>query len=126
MQAIRKPEAEAPPTAVMLGGAARLTGYATANLFRVSPMAVWASSRGEPRVSHARHIAAYLTHVGFSQPLTAVAVSFGRHRTTIGHACARLEDARDHHGLDHCLELIEAALRAHASVFLGVDAGRRP
>lgn len=116
---------ETPACALMRGGLARLTGYATANLFGVPPLEIWASSRGRRRIAQARQTAAYLTHVGFSAPLAEVAEAFGRHRTTIGHACARLEDARAHRGLDHCLELMEAALRAHAAVFLGASAKER-
>jgi hypothetical protein len=119
----RKERASEPAAGILMqDGAARLAGYAAANLFRVPPHEIWAASRRQARVARARQTAAYLVHVGFSQSLSAVAAAFGRHRTTIGHACARLEEARDHGGLDRCLDLLEAALRAHASAFLAEEA----
>jgi hypothetical protein len=46
--------------------------------------------------------------------LTHLGEAFGRDRTTIRHACFRIEDARDDFSLDRALSILEGALRLHA------------
>ena len=73
--------------------------------------------RGRPktqRVARARQMAIYLAHVGFGLNYTNLGEAFGRDRTTIRHACFRIEDARDEIRFDRALDLLEGALRAHA------------
>jgi chromosomal replication initiation ATPase DnaA len=53
----------------------------------------------------------YLAHVGLGMNLTEVARVFARDRTTVAHACARIEDRRDAAPFDRALDLLEGALR---------------
>ena len=73
--------------------------------------------RGRPktqRVARARQIAIYLAHVGFGLNYTHLGEAFGRDRTTIRHACFRIEDAREGIAFDRALDFLEGALRLHA------------
>ena len=73
-------------------------------------------TRGRSRVAFARQVAMYLAHVTFGLTLTTVGRAFGRDRTTVAHACALVEDARDDPEFDHTLELLEAIARRLASI----------
>jgi Bacterial dnaA protein helix-turn-helix len=73
-----------------------------------------AASRGTQRIARALQIAIYLAHVGFGLSYTHLGEAFGRDRTTIRHACFRIEDARDDFSLDRALSILEGALRLHA------------
>jgi hypothetical protein len=70
------------------------------------------------RVARARQIAIYLAHVGFGLNYTHLGDAFGRDRTTIRHACFRIEDARDEISFDRALDFLEGALRLHADHLL--------
>jgi len=72
----------------------------------------------QQRVARARQIAIYLAHVGFGLNYTHLGQAFGRDRTTIRHSCFRIEDARDHVSFDRALDLLEGALRLHATHLL--------
>ncbi len=77
------------------------------------------AARGKPqRVARARQIAIYLAHVGFGLNYTHLSEAFGRDRTTIRHACFRIEDARDDLRLDRALDCLEGALRLQAARML--------
>jgi chromosomal replication initiation ATPase DnaA len=52
-------------------------------------------SRCRKRVAATRQLAMYLMHVALGRSLTDVGRTFGRDRTTVSHACARIEDMRD-------------------------------
>src|SRR5689334_6571183 len=69
---------------------------------------------GTQRIARALQIAIYLAHVGFGLSYTHLGEAFGRDRTTIRHACFRIEDARDDFSLDRALSILEGALRLHA------------
>ena len=69
----------------------------------------------------ARQVAMYLVHVGFGVPMTHVAQSFRRSRTTVTHACHTIEDGRDDSRFDALLDHMEAAavsLRSAHSLWL--------
>jgi chromosomal replication initiation ATPase DnaA len=53
----------------------------------------------------------YLAHVTLSERLGTVGAHFGRDRSTVGHACARIEEERDDPALDETLAALEGALR---------------
>jgi chromosomal replication initiation ATPase DnaA len=78
------------------------------------PQTKLAASRGTQRVARARQIAIYLAHVGFGLNYTHLGEAFGRDRTTIRHACFRIEDARDELNFDRALGFLEDALRRQA------------
>jgi chromosomal replication initiation ATPase DnaA len=73
-------------------------------------------TRGRSRVAFARQVAMYLAHVSFGLTLTTVGRAFGRDRTTVAHACALVEDARDDPEIDRTLELLEAIVKRLASL----------
>lgn len=52
-------------------------------------------SRSRAPIATTRQIAMYLLHVLLGRTLTEVGEFFGRDRTTVSHACARIEDMRD-------------------------------
>jgi chromosomal replication initiation ATPase DnaA len=52
-------------------------------------------SRCQAGVAEARQLAMYLMHVVLQRSLTEIGIFFGRDRTTVGHACAAVEDRRD-------------------------------
>src|SRR5690606_23857078 len=52
-------------------------------------------TRGMAHIASARQLAVYLVHVLLERSLTDVGRCFGRDRTTIAHACSRIEDQRD-------------------------------
>ena len=72
-------------------------------------------TRGHPRIAYARHVGAYLAHVALGQSLTQVGRTLARDRTTIRHACHRIEDARDDARLDYALSRLEGGLGAIAA-----------
>jgi chromosomal replication initiation ATPase DnaA len=58
----------------------------------------------------------YLAHVACAASLAAVGRTFGRDRTTAGHACRRIEDRRDDFAFDALVASLENYVReaAHA------------
>ena len=58
----------------------------------------------------ARQAAMYLAHVKLGLRLSEVGGYFGRDRTTVAHACGRMEDSRDDPRLECVLECVEAAI----------------
>ena len=67
-------------------------------------------SRGRASAAFARQTAMYLAHVHFGLSLSQVGRNFGRDRTTVSHACARVEDSRDDPKFERVLACLEAAL----------------
>jgi chromosomal replication initiation ATPase DnaA len=92
---------------------AALCGAAAAACLAI-PQSQMAGKPRTQRVARARQIAIYLAHVGFGLNYTHLGEAFGRDRTTIRHACFRIEDARDEIRFDRALEFLENALRLHA------------
>ena len=82
------------------------------------PMEKIAARQKQQRVARARQMAIYLAHVGFGLNYTHLSEAFGRDRTTIRHACFRIEDARDEQNFDRALDLLEGALRLQATRLL--------
>jgi chromosomal replication initiation ATPase DnaA len=70
------------------------------------------ADRGPQPIARARQRVMYLAHVAGGLSLTAVGIAFGRDRTTVRHACALWEDARDDPAIDLSLATAEAALGA--------------
>lgn len=90
---------------------ATLVSQITAFAFDTSPEAMARASRSEPAVVRARQAAMYLTHVAFDLSLSQVAAAFGRDRTTVSAACARVEDWREDPLVDARLSALEDCLR---------------
>lgn len=58
-------------------------------------------------MSHIQQIAMYVCHVVLQLTMTDIAAAFGMDRTTVGHACARVEDRRDDGAYDVLVGSIE-------------------
>ncbi len=71
-----------------------------------------AAGRTGAEAAEARHLAMYLAHTALSWTLARVGAAFGRDRTTVGHACRRVEDRRDDALFDARVDALEACLRA--------------
>ena len=67
-------------------------------------------------VLHVQQIAMYVCHVALRLTMTDIARGFGRDRTTVGYACARVEDRRDDRAFD---DLVGAVERVVDAVFAG-------
>lgn len=58
-------------------------------------------------LSHVQQIAMYVCHVVLRLTMADIARGFGRDRTTVGYACARVEDRRDEHAFDTLVGAVE-------------------
>lgn len=67
-------------------------------------------------VTHVQQIAMYVCHVALQLTMADIAKGFGRDRTTVGYACAKVEDRRDDRAFD---DLIGAVERVVDAVFAG-------
>lgn len=67
-------------------------------------------------VAHVQQIAMYVCHVALQLSMADVATGFGRDRTTVGYACAKVEDRRDDRAFD---DLVGAVERVVDTVFAG-------
>jgi chromosomal replication initiation ATPase DnaA len=89
----------------------RILEQAVAPAFEVGRAALWMRTRGGPGAAFARQVAMYLAHVGGGLNYTEVGRLFARDRTTVAHACGRVEDLRDDAAFDRAIELLEGAMR---------------
>ncbi|MFK7793398.1 MAG: helix-turn-helix domain-containing protein [Devosiaceae bacterium] len=83
-----------------------------AAVFKVHHESLRASTRGKAHVALARQVAMYLCHTTLGFSLTAVGQLFDRDRTTVGHACRRVEDMRDQGDFDALITYLERAVLA--------------
>lgn len=72
---------------------------------------VMIAERGNRRRSSARALAMYLAHVGLGEPMRAVARGFGRHPSTVAHACGKIEERREVAGWDRGVAALEDEAR---------------
>ncbi len=93
----------------------RSVNDAVAMVYRIEKHLLGHPTRGRSRIAFARQVAMYLAHVTFGLTLTTVGRAFGRDRTTVSHACALVEDARDNPEFDRTLELLEAIAKRLAT-----------
>jgi chromosomal replication initiation ATPase DnaA len=70
-------------------------------------------SRCRASVAATRQLAMYLMHVALGRSLTDVGRMFGRDRTTVSHACARIEDMRELPRFDADVTRLEDVLSAN-------------
>jgi hypothetical protein len=83
-----------------------------ATVFDIDAVLLEQPKRGRARIALARQVAMYLAHVGCELSLTAVGRIFGRDRTTVAHACRRIEDAREKPQFDRAVNMMEQTVRA--------------
>lgn len=93
-----------------LGRLERAIVHMVARELGVSKQGILQATRSSNAVAHARQLAMYLLHVGTSRKMEDVAAVFGRHRTTVAHACGRVEDRRDCPRFDAFVCRLEEAL----------------
>ena len=93
----------------------RLLEQTVAPAFAVPCAELWGDTRGSPDAALARQVAMYLAHVGCGLSLTEVGRLFARDRTTVAHACERVEDRRESAPFDRARELLEGVLVILAS-----------
>ena len=90
--------------------AATLVERLVAMAMGVSVDALHARTRSCAQVAFARQVAMYLANTAFCISQTEVGQRFGRDRTTVKHACARVEDRRDDPAFEARLTAMEAML----------------
>ncbi len=88
------------------------------NIHNVSLDDLLSKSRQKEHVVFARHMAMYVMHTVFSMSYEEIGDCFKRHRTSVTHACKKIEDRRENSSIDHCLHYLEGGLRL---TFLGAE-----
>jgi chromosomal replication initiation ATPase DnaA len=91
--------------------AARLAASVASYALAVPLQEIEVCTRGSASAAFARQVAMYLCHVAFALSLNRVAAAFGRDRSTVAHACHRIEDRRDEAVFDEWINALEAMLR---------------
>ncbi|MAN74100.1 MAG: chromosomal replication initiator DnaA [Henriciella sp.] len=89
-----------------------LTGYA----LQIPAELILSSAERDHRIVRARQVAMYLSHIGLGMSLARVASALGRDRSTVAHACHRIEDMRDDPDVDNWLDELEARLKGAANI----------
>jgi chromosomal replication initiation ATPase DnaA len=89
---------------------ARLAAAMVSYAVGVPTHEILSKTRGAASASHARQLAMYLCHTAFEMSITRASIAFGRDRSTIAHACHRIEDLRDDPIIDRQLEAWEQLL----------------
>ena len=79
-------------------------------------------SRCSADVAEARQLAMYLMHVVLGRSYAKIGRFFGRDRTTVSHACARIEDRRDAAAFEARVARLEARI---VGIGEAVGQGRR-
>ena len=83
-----------------------------AQVFEVPLRELSAPTRRSARTAFSRQVAMYLAHKVCELSLTRIGEHYGRDRTTVAHACRKVEDRRDDPNLDVSLDYLESALRS--------------
>ncbi len=83
---------------------------AVSNVFGIDGECLWRGTRGVRDIAKARQVAMYLAHVCCRMSLTEVGAMFGRDRTTVAHACLKVEYRRDDPNFDRALDVLSWAL----------------
>lgn len=94
--------------------AASLVGYA----LKLKAENIMMRDRGPRDMVQARQVAMYLTHVGLEMSLSRVANAFERDRSTVAHACHKIEEMRDEAEFDAWLETLEKGLMTVAPLIV--------
>jgi chromosomal replication initiation ATPase DnaA len=81
------------------------------NEFGVAEQDMVKATRAKAHIAFARQVAMYLAHVVYSMSYNEVAAAFGRERSTVAHACAVVEDARDDPDFERRMLKIERRLQ---------------
>lgn len=68
---------------------------AVAATFALEPAVLFGPTRGSATAARARHVFAYVVHVGLGLTFAEIGREIGRRPSAIGHAVRAIEDARD-------------------------------
>lgn len=68
-------------------------------------------TKGGAETAFARQVAMYVCYTAFEISLARVAVAFERDRSTVSHACHRIEDRRDEPQFDQWIDSLESMAR---------------
>lgn len=79
--------------------------------FSVPEKSILSDQKGTSEVSYSRQIAMYLMHCIFGITKSRIGEVFGRHFSTVSHACKVIEEQRDDPVLDDKLINLENRLR---------------
>jgi len=90
---------------------ARLVVAAVAIDFGVPEASINCPNKGASDICYARQVAMYLMNCVYGVTKTRIADVFGRHFSTVSHACMRIEAQRDDPVLDTQLVHLESFLR---------------
>lgn len=86
-------------------------------VYEVEPEQLRSPTRGRKKTAFARQVAMYLAHTGGGLSLSCVGRLFKRDRTTVSHACALVEDARDDMIFDRTLGHLESTIACQINLF---------
>jgi len=100
---------------------ADIAGYALS----VAGDDILVEGKGASDAIFARQVAMYLCYTAFELSLARVAVAFERDRSTVSHACHRIEDRRDEPAFDRWIESLEAMVR-QAPLDVATPLGAQP
>lgn len=87
-----------------------------AGAFGVAESDLMRRTRATADIAFARQVAMYLAHVIYQMTYNEVADAFGRERSTVAHACAVVEDARDDHAFEERIAKLEGRLQVLADL----------
>lgn len=93
-------------TSDRVGWCAKVVGVVAAHK-GIARSALLSPTRSRSEIASARQLAMYLSHVLLELNLTDVGRYFGRDRTTVAHACALIEDAREDCAVDSEIQMLE-------------------
>ncbi|KKB11631.1 hypothetical protein VE25_11625 [Devosia geojensis] len=81
--------------------------HVVSKTYDVPPYLILHPKRCMATTARARQLSMYLTHVLLGRQFKDVAQVFGRDRTTVSYACAKVEDMRDDPGFENELADLE-------------------
>jgi hypothetical protein len=97
----------------------RVVRNITAELFLLTGERILVRRERRRTACHIRQIAMYVCHVSLSLPMSEIGIAFGRDRTTVSHACVRVEDRRDDRAFDEFVGTVERIVLSIAAVTAG-------
>ena len=98
--------------AAFIEAAGRLVCLSVSALYGIELRDLICRTRGKANASRARQVAMYVMHKSLSMTYQEVADFFHRDRTTVSHACALIEDARDRQVTDAEISVLERLVEA--------------
>ncbi len=101
------PVSNLPPSLAVRPTRSEIIEITVSQIFDVPRDRLRSSTRDAADIAEARQIVMYLAHVTAAMPLADIGRLYGRDRTTVMHACSRVEDRRDEPRFNRTLDLVE-------------------